>query len=100
MASKERTGRDPFKQLPMKFNSSMVCTVRFIRPCLNQRDSPRLTVLEVHFHRWTIRGFAHPAIEILSFSRFEKEDIIAVVQLGEFIELVEFGFGVSVCGGS
>ena len=54
------------------------------------------TVLEVHFDSWTIGSFAHPDIQILALARLEEEYIIAVVQLRQLVQLVEFGFRVEL----
>lgn len=52
------------------------------------------TVLEVHFDGGAVGGFAHPDVEVFGFAGFEEEDVVAVVEVGEFVELVEFGFRV------
>lgn len=56
----------------------------------------RGTVLEVHLHGRAIGRFADPYVEIFALSRFKEEDVVAVVELGEFVELVELGFGVEL----
>jgi hypothetical protein len=53
-----------------------------------------VTVLKVHFNSRAIGRLAHPYIEIFAFSGFEKEHIIAIIKVGEFVELIKFGFGV------
>ena len=45
----------------------------------------RHTILEVHFHGWPVRRFAHPYVEVFAFAGFEKEDIVAVVEVGELV---------------
>lgn len=57
----------------------------------------RSTVLEMHLHGRAIGRFADPYVEVFALSRFEEEDVIAVVELGKFIQLVELGLGVQLC---
>ena len=97
-ASKERIGREPLRQLPVKWSSSIVWTVQF--PLAwdgNGNWEGSSTVLHMHLHGRSIRCFAHPQVKILSFSRLEEEYIVAIVQLREFVQLVEFGFRVEFC---
>lgn len=56
-----------------------------------------ITVLKVHLDRRTIGRFAHPDIKIFAFSGFEKQHIIAIIQFGEFVQLIELCFGVELC---
>ena len=51
----------------------------------------------MHLDGRPIRGFTHPYVEIFALSRLEKEHIVAIVEFGELVELVEFGFGVEFC---
>lgn len=53
-----------------------------------------MQILHVELYSWSIGGFAHPEIEVLPFAGFEEEDVVAVVEVGDFVEVVEFGFGV------
>jgi hypothetical protein len=46
--------------------------------------------------RRPIGHFTHPHIKIFSFARLEEEQIVAVVQLGELVELVELRLGVEL----
>ena len=48
----------------------------------------RLTVLEMHLDGRAVGGLAHPGVEILAFSSLEEENIVAVVQFRQFIELI------------
>lgn len=43
----------------------------------------------MHFYGGPVGCFAHPEVEIFAFAGFEKEDVVAVVEFGQFIELVE-----------
>ena len=52
------------------------------------------TVLKVHLDGRSIWCLAHPRIQVLAFTRFEKENIIAIVQIGKLIELVELALGI------
>jgi hypothetical protein len=42
----------------------------------------------VHLDGRAVGCLAHPGVEILSFPGFEKENIVAVVELSEFVKLV------------
>jgi hypothetical protein len=55
-----------------------------------------LTVLEMHLDSWAIRNLAQPNVQILSFPGLEKEDIVAIVELGKLVKFVELGFGVKL----
>lgn len=48
----------------------------------------------MHLDCRPIRRFAHPYIKVFALARFEEENIVAVVELREFVELVEFSFRV------
>jgi hypothetical protein len=48
------------------------------------------TVLKMHLDARPIGRFAQPYVEILTFSRFEEEDVIAVVEVGNLVQVVEF----------
>ena len=39
-------------------------------------------VLEVELYGGSVRGLAHPDVEILAFAGFEEKDIVAVVEVG------------------
>ena len=56
-----------------------------------ERRRRRSTVLQVELDCWPVRRFAHPYVEVFALSSFEEEDIVAIVEFGEFIELVELG---------
>lgn len=51
----------------------------------------------MHLDRRTIGRFAHPDIKVLAFSGFEKKHIIAVIQFGKLIQLIQLGFGIEFC---
>lgn len=53
-----------------------------------------MEILEVHLDSWAVGGFAHPYVEVLAFAGFEEENIIAVVEFGQFVELVQFRFRI------
>ena len=98
VASKERMGREPLRQLPGKWSSDIVWTfdrhkrISFLVKSRHTRKGRICTVLKMHFDGRTIGRFAHPYVKIFSLARFEKEDVVAVVEFGKFIELIEFGF--------
>lgn len=48
----------------------------------------------MHFNSRAVGRFAHPYVEVLSLARFEEENIVAIVEFGKLIKLVEFGFCV------
>jgi len=48
----------------------------------------------VHLDRRTVWWFAHPEVEIFALARFEEEDVVAVVHVGEFVQLIKFAFGI------
>jgi hypothetical protein len=54
----------------------------------------RLTILDMHFDSRPIWWLAYPCVQILALARLEEEDIVAVVEFGELIELVELCLGV------
>lgn len=97
--SKDRMGREPLRQLPGKWSSDIVWTVEgglglVIVGAKGGDEGEGRTVLEVHLYGGAIGGFAHPDVEVFAFAGFEEEDVVAVVEVGEFVELVEFCFGV------
>lgn len=85
----------------MKFGQSVNCCVSVeFHQFFEERAQGSvggITVLEVHFDCRAIWRFAHPNIKIFAFSSFEKEYIIAIIQLGKFIQLIQLGFGVEFC---
>lgn len=48
----------------------------------------------MELHSRTIRRLREPDVEILGLSGLEEEDIVAIVQIGELVQLVEVGFRV------
>ena len=52
------------------------------------------TILEVEFDGRTVGSFAHPYVEIFALARLKVEDIVAVIEVCEFVELVKFGLCV------
>ncbi len=61
------------------------------------RGFGRRTVLKMAFHSGTVGGFAHPYVEVFALAGFEEEDVVAVVEVGKLVQLVEFRFGVELC---
>jgi hypothetical protein len=47
-------------------------------------------VLKVELYGGAVRGLAHPDVEIFALAGLEEKHIVAVVEVGEFVELVEF----------
>jgi hypothetical protein len=42
------------------------------------------------------RYFAHPHVQILTLTRLEEQHIVAIIQLGEGIELVELALRIKL----
>ena len=51
-------------------------------------------VLTVQFDGWPVGRFGQPDVQVLAFARLEEHDVVAVVEVGELVELVEARFGV------
>ena len=45
----------------------------------------KLTILNVEFNRRSIRSLCHPHVKILTFTYFEKDTVVTVIQIGKFI---------------
>lgn len=48
----------------------------------------------MHLDCRPIGRFAHPYVKVFALARFEEQNVVAVVELCEFVELVEFSFRV------
>jgi hypothetical protein len=48
----------------------------------------------VHLDGGTVGRLGQPDVKILAFAGFEEEDVVAVVEVGELVELRELGLGV------
>ena len=48
----------------------------------------------MHLDRGAVGRFREPEVEVFAFARFEEEDVVAVVEVGEFVELGQLRFGV------
>jgi hypothetical protein len=55
-----------------------------------------MQVVNVKLDRRTIGWLAHPCIEVFAFAGFEEEDIVAIVEFGDFVELEQLTFGVKL----
>jgi len=55
-----------------------------------------MQVLDVKLDRRAIGRLTHPCVEVFAFAGFEEEDIVAIVQLGDFVELVQLAFGIKL----
>ena len=53
-----------------------------------------LTILQVHLDGRPIRRLAHPNVQVFPLARLEEEHIVAIVELGQLVQLVELGFRV------
>ena len=49
----------------------------------------KLTVLHVHLDSRSVGRLAHPQVQILSFPGLKEEYIVAVIELGQFVQLVK-----------
>ena len=56
----------------------------------------KLTVLQMHLDGRPVGRFADPDVEVFAFACFEEHHIVAVVQLGELVELVQLGLRVEL----
>lgn len=43
-----------------------------------------------------VRDLAEPHVKILSLSRLKEEDVVAVVEFGQLVELVELRLGIEL----
>lgn len=53
-------------------------------------------VLDVEFHRRSVRRLGNPKVEILVLSGLEEENVVTVVQLCHFVKLVQVLFRVEL----
>ena len=44
-----------------------------------------MNVLHMHFYCRAVGRFGQPHVEVLALARFEEEDVVAVVEVGEFV---------------
>lgn len=54
------------------------------------------TVLHMQLDARSIRGFAHPHVKILPFPRLEEEDVVAVVQIRNLVQVVKLRLRVQL----
>lgn len=47
------------------------------------------TILYVQLDAWSVWSFAHPHVKILPFSRLEEEDVVAVVEICDLIQVIK-----------
>lgn len=55
-----------------------------------------LTILNVHLDCRAVWHLARPHIKILSFPRLEEENIVAVVQFSQLVQLIQLRFRVKL----
>jgi len=48
----------------------------------------------MHLDRGSVGCFAHPCVQVFPFACLEEEDVVAVVEVCQLVELVEFCFRV------
>ena len=53
--------------------------------------------MQVQLDCWAIGSLAHPYVQVLALARFEVEDVVAIVEVCQLIELVKLCFGVEFC---
>ena len=53
-----------------------------------------MNVLAVHLERGPVGRFGEPDVEVFALARLEVHDVVAVVEVGELVELLQLGFGV------
>jgi hypothetical protein len=56
----------------------------------------QLTVLGVELDCRAVGHLAEPHVQILPFPRLEEHDVVAVVEFGQLVELVQLGLGVEL----
>lgn len=56
----------------------------------------QLTVLNVELDGRAIGNLAHVEVQVLPFPRLEEENIVAVVELGQLVELVQLRLGIEL----
>lgn len=72
-----------------------MCTVAVSRYS-SRRKIVRRTILHVEFACRTIGSLAHPQVQILAFPCLEEKDIVAVVEFGEFVQLIQLRFCIEL----
>jgi hypothetical protein len=55
------------------------------------------TVLDVHLDGRSVWRLAHPCVQIFAFPCLKEEHIVAIVEFGKLVELVQFCLGVEFC---
>lgn len=55
-----------------------------------------LTVLEVELDGRSVGDLAQPHVKILSFPSLEEKNIVAVVDFGQLVELVQLSLGIEL----
>lgn len=50
----------------------------------------------MHLHGRTIGWFAHPQVEVLPFSRLKEEDVVAIIEISKFVQLIELRFRIQL----
>jgi len=48
----------------------------------------------MHLDRRAVGWFREPDVEVLALTRLEEDDVVAVVEVGELVELRELGLGI------
>ena len=48
----------------------------------------------MHLHCRTVWRLAHPQVEVFPLSRLEEENVVTVIEVGKFIQLVELCFRI------
>ena len=55
-----------------------------------------LTVLGMELDSRAVGNLAEPHVQILALARLEEHDVVAVVKLGELVQLVKLGLGIEL----
>ncbi len=55
-----------------------------------------LTVLQMELDGRAVGDFCQPQVKIFAFPCFGKQTIVAIVQLGKFVELVQLRLGIEL----
>lgn len=51
----------------------------------------------MHLDARPVRCFAHPHVEVLPFPRLEKENVVAVVQIRDLVQVVKLRLRIQLC---
>lgn len=53
-----------------------------------------VNILNMKLSRWTVWSLAYPHVQILAFSYFKEDTVVAVAELSEFVQYVQMWFRI------